>query len=67
MANFIFSAFATGSLKIELDNVKNTLEDQEVLSNQLASDTDSLAKRISANCQKVIVIASPSRRLILFL
>ena len=66
MANFIFSAFATGSLKIELDNVKNTLEDQEVLANQLASDTDSLAKRISANCQKVIM-ASPSRRLILFL
>ena len=49
----MFSALATGYLKNEVDDVKDTVDDQAVLSVKLASDADLLAKKVSSNCQKV--------------
>ena len=49
----MFSALATGYLKTEVDDVKDTVDDQAVLSVKLASDADLLAKKVSSNCQKV--------------
>ena len=49
----MFSALATGYLKTEVDDVKDTVDDQAVLSEKLASDADLLAKKVSSNCQKV--------------
>ena len=49
----MFSALATGYLKNEVDDVKDTVDDQAVLSEKLASDADLLAKKVSSNCQKV--------------
>ena len=49
----MFSALATGYLKTEVDDVKDTVDDQAVLSVKLASDADLLSKKVSSNCQKV--------------
>ena len=49
----MFAALATGYLKTEVDDVKDTVDDQAVLSVKLASDADLLAKKVSSNCQKV--------------
>ena len=49
----MFSALATGYLKTEVDDVKDTVDNQAVLSVKLASDADLLAKKVSSNCQKV--------------
>ena len=53
----MFSALATGYLKTEVDDVKDTVDDQAVLSVKLASDADLLAKKDSSNCQKVNYIS----------
>ena len=53
MGNFVFSALASGYLKTEIDDVKDTVDDQAALTVQLASDADLLAKKVSSNCQKV--------------
>ena len=49
----MFSALATGYLKNEVDDVKDTVEDQAALGVKLASDADLLGKKVSSNCQKV--------------
>lgn len=61
IGNFVFSALATGYLKNEVEDVKDTVDDQAAIGVKLASDADLLAKKVSSNCQKVNQILNVGR------
>ena len=53
MANFIFSALSTLHLKAEVQEVEETVEDQDKAIANLVTGSATLTKKVNSNCERV--------------